>query len=120
MTENDIEQIKYDICDDLIYLIYAYEELKTHSVYVGLTNNINRRDKEHRNKIFNDSLFRFCKQNDVDIPVVKILKSNLTSTTARKYEYEFWHKYKEDGWNMINCESALGYLGGNCDNRWTE
>jgi hypothetical protein len=27
-----------------IYLIYAYEELTTHSVYVGLTKNLKNRD----------------------------------------------------------------------------
>ena len=34
--------------EERIYVIYVYEEINTHSAYVGLTNNITRRDKQHR------------------------------------------------------------------------
>lgn len=58
------------------YLIYAYEELTTHSVYVGLTNNLERRDDEHRNPVPSkkDSLYKFCLEHNVEIPKPKILE----------------------------------------------
>jgi len=51
-------------------MIYVYEELTTHSAYVGLTNNLERRDGEHRNPrpSKKDSLYNFCKDNNLEVP----------------------------------------------------
>ena len=104
------------------YLIYVYEEEVTHSAYVGLTNNIERRDKEHRNPIPSkqDSLFKFCKENNVNIPKPKVLENKLCATVAGIKETEWWHKYNDAGWNMINRKASLGYYGGDIKKKWTE
>lgn len=54
--------------------IYAYEfHLNNENyVYVGLTNNHIKRDKEHRTT-FKSSVFRFSKRNNIDIPEMKII-----------------------------------------------
>ena len=95
------------------YLVYVYEETKTHSAYVGLTNNINRRHFQHQHSKNGkyDSLGQFCIDNNVTFPKYKILKENLSSTAAREYEFKYYFKYKDAGWNMINSEKTLGYLG---------
>lgn len=49
-----------DINKRIKYVVYAYEELTTHSVYVGLTNNCSRRDREHRTGKNKDKLYEFC------------------------------------------------------------
>jgi len=49
-----------DIHKRIKYVVYAYEELSTHSVYVGLTNDCNRRDCEHHAGKNNDKLYEFC------------------------------------------------------------
>jgi len=88
------------------YCVYVYEELNTHAVYVGLTNNISRRDKDHRKPTSDgyDSLALYCIENNVDIPKVEIKRDNLDSTTARRLEFKYWYEYRDAGWTMINSE----------------
>ena len=99
------------------YVIYAYELEEFNSAYVGLTNNIKRRDKDH---IFDEKekLNMFCKENDISYPKYKILEENLTSTEAQKQE-NFWKNfYKNNGWEMFNI-AKTGSLGGGTI-KWTK
>ena len=96
------------------YVIYAYEIIEEHAVYIGLTHTPQKRDREHRNPDKNrgyDSLALYCIEHHIDIPKMKILKDNLNSTRARELEIKYWHQYKDDGWKMINSEAKLGHLG---------
>ena len=96
-------------------VIYVYEENITHSAYIGLTNNPKKRDEIHkipRNNGKYDSLAEYCMKHNVDIPEMKILKSNLSPSQAKNYEKKYWYEYKQNGWNMINSEEKLGILGG--------
>ena len=71
------------------YIIYSYE-IGSH-VYVGLTKDMKRRDKEHRGIAYKkkDSLKNFIVENHVEMPQPKILESNLSETEAIS---------KEDNW----------------------
>ena len=91
------------------YVIYAYELEKFNKVYIGLTNNIERRDKEH---LFNEktTLSKFCKENKLSYPKYKILEENLTSTDAQKQEKYWVDFYKDNEWGMFNI-SKTGGLG---------
>jgi len=99
------------------YVIYVYELEKYNKSYVGLTNNVKRRDKEH---LFSEKerLIGFCRENDIPLPKYKTLEENLNSTEARKRE-KFWlNFYKEKGWEMFNIAKAGGLGGSNI--KWTK
>lgn len=98
------------------YVIYAYELPDFNKVYVGLTNNIDRRDKEH---LFskNESLINFCKDQNIQLPIYKIIESDLCSFDAIKRE-EYWMKYyKNNQWSLFNINKA-GSLGGKISKKW--
>jgi len=92
------------------YVIYVYELSEYKKAYVGLTNNVDRRDREH---LFDEKekLSIFCRENDISYPKYKILEKNLTSTEAQSQE-KFWVEYyKNEGWDMFNVIKP-GALGG--------
>ena len=95
------------------YVIYVYEIEELHAAYIGLTHTPNKRDREHRlpNNNGYDSLALYCIEHNVEIPKMKILKSNLNTTRARELEIKYWHLYKDAGWTMINSEAKLGHIG---------
>lgn len=91
------------------YIIYVYEIIEFNKAYVGLTNNIKRRDKEH---LFSekDKMNLFCKENYLPLPNYKILEQNLKSTEAKKSEKYWYNYYKTNNWEMFNI-SITGSLG---------
>lgn len=89
--------------------IYAYifSELKT--VYVGLTNNTKRRDKDHRRdfkysrKDKTSAVYKFCQKNNLNVPNMTILKSNLPADTDGRYWEDYYvKKFKTEGWTLLN------------------
>lgn len=99
------------------YVIYAYELEEFNSVYVGLTNNIKRRDREHLFSL-KSKLSLFCKENNISYPKYKILEENLKSTEAQRQE-NFWvYFYKNNGWKIFNIIKT-GSLGG-IEKKWTK
>lgn len=104
------------------YVIYAYEDIVNKFVYVGLTNNIERRIKEHRKKNYKNNIRKYdiVRQYFEDccfgVPEPKILQSGINGFEAQELEDKFKMKYIEDGWNIINTgktgkgTSSLGNL----------
>lgn len=90
------------------YVIYAYEDIVNKFVYVGLTNNIERRIKEHRKKNYKNNIRKYdivrqyFEDNGLVLPEPKILQSGLNGFEAQELEDKFKMKYIEDGWNIIN------------------
>lgn len=104
------------------YVIYAYEDIVNKFVYVGLTNNIERRIKEHRKINYKNNIRKYdiVRQYFEDccfgLPEPKILQSGINGFEAQELEDKFKMKYIEDGWNIINTgktgkgTSSLGNL----------
>lgn len=84
------------------YIIYSYE-IGNH-VYVGLTKDMKRRDKEHRGIAYKkkDSLKNFIVENHNEMPQPKILESNLSETEAISKEDNWLRFYKDNGYKIIN------------------
>ena len=80
--------------------IYSYEFLEDNSVYVGLTYNIDERQRgrDHRNT---DQVTKHIKETGY-IPNRKILTDYIDVEVASKLEGDFVDKYKNDGWNILN------------------
>ena len=93
--------------------IYAYEFVEQKSVYVGLTNSMIKRDRQHRNS--NDSsVYRFAKESGCEIPVPQILEEGIPVHKSGKREAFWVEHYKKLNWRLLNRaktgerESSLG------------
>lgn len=101
--------IQYRNMEEKIHSVYVYEIKDLNTCYVGRTNNIKRRDRQHRNgdrhsdgRITHDCLWKFCNKNKIDIPKPIILEENLNASGSQKQE-EYWlEKYEKDGWKTLN------------------
>ena len=100
--------------------VYAYEFEKYKIVYVGRTIDIKRRDKQHRkqqnnlNNKIKSPVYKFAKENNIEIPKIKILENNITILDGQKLEKEWLDKYINDGWKTLNvgkCGEGCGSLG---------
>lgn len=94
-----------------VYCVYTYEDSVNKYAYAGLTNNIKRRDKEHRRGKNNDSVYRHFKKFGLDIPEPIIVKSGLTKEDAKKGEEELLQSILNRGWEKINI-AKTGSVGG--------
>ena len=121
---NDYTWLKKEIDNTKAQTIYVYE-FNDKSAYVGLTNDINRRDYQHRSKHYTkgelkyDGVLFYSIEHNIEIPEVKILKTNLTREESQKEERYFINEYRKNGWNMIN-KNKGGSLGAiSSDVLWT-
>ena len=98
------------------YIVYCYKDEETNSVYIGLTNNLNRRHKQHCNGILKhgiktfDTVYKYFNLIKKKIPFPIVLKDNLIAKDAQYYEKYYIEKYKLDGLNVINLAKG-GSLG---------
>lgn len=107
-----------------IYCIYAYEDTKSHCVYVGLTNDLKRRMGEHKKKNYRnncegkyDAVRKYFEMQDMPIPEPVVICEKLTGIEAQKKEHEVLEEYIKKGWTPINTaktgvnSSSLGSVG---------
>jgi hypothetical protein len=106
--------------------VYAYE-FSDHSVYVGLTNSLLRRDRQHRERKYHsngkpmyDGVLDYSEKHNIVIPEVKILSKHLTKDESGDEEIKWIKMYKDNGWNLINKNNG-GATGSGIINksRWT-
>lgn len=88
--------------------IYAYEFSDNH-VYVGLTYNLNERQK-NRDSHKNDAVTRYINKIGI-IPIRKQLTEFVSVEVAKFLEGEFVKKYEENGWIILNSKQTGG-IGG--------
>lgn len=99
------EKVKHTAND---YVIYAYIDEETHSVYVGLTCKLKRRHRMHRNGKLEhgvrkyDTLKKFFMNQGKELPMPKIHMTDLSAEDAQYYEDWYKCRYAELGWNVIN------------------
>ena len=106
LYDNSIQYMDYD---EPINCIYVYEYSDLNSFYVGRTNNIKRRNKQHCNGYWHrdgsrtyDIVYKFAKDNNVDIPEPIILEDKLTAEQSQDRE-DYWKNfYIEKGMRCLN------------------
>lgn len=116
--------------NERINCVYSYEYNinDKNYVYIGRTNCLKKRDKAHRNgythrnktKTF-DIVYTFAKENNLQIPEVKVLKDNLTIEESQYYEDFYRNEYLENGWSVLNKAKTgigIGSLG-SAIQKWT-
>ena len=85
-----------------IHFVYAYEITENKCVYVGRTTSMKRRDNSHRNPGENDTLYRFCRNLNIELPEPIIKEQNLTAEESQDKENYWVLKYVSEGWYVIN------------------
>lgn len=94
--------------DKKTYAIYAYEDAANMCVYVGLTNNIARRIKEHRKKNYKNHMRTFdivrqhFEDRGLELPEPIVLRDGLDGFEAQELEDKYKDYYVKKGWNLIN------------------
>ena len=94
--------------------IYSYEFLDN-SVYVGLTYNLDVRQK-NRNSDKKDTVTKHINETNLQ-PIRKQLTDYINVDDAIKMEEFYVNKYKIEGWNILN-KVKTGSIGGNVV-KWT-
>lgn len=91
-----------------INTIYVYE-FENKKCYVGRTNNLKRRDRQHRNGIKHsngeytyDNVYKEALNNNTDIPNPKILEEHLNAKESQDRENYWLERYKELGYTPLN------------------
>ena len=93
--------------------IYAYEFSDKH-VYVGLTFNLEKRDKQHMMSE-NSAVYQYIKKTGSK-PVLIQLTDYIDSYEASDFEGYFLEKYVNDGWISIN-KTKTGGLGSSLEKK---
>ena len=96
-------------------LIYAYE-FSDNTVYIGLTYNINDRQK-HRDQDEGDAVTKHKTKTGLK-PIRKLLTDYIPVEEAIKEENAYIKKYLDNGWIILN-KSKAGSIGGNVV-KWTK
>lgn len=110
------------VYDLKVNVVYCYE-FPDKVVYIGRTNDLIRRDKEHRkehkysggSKSRLGPVLKYSRDKKLEIPKPKILIENLTLFQSREEEDNFCQKYKDDGYTLLNISKTgieCGSLGG--------
>lgn len=105
------------ISDKPIYIVYQYYDKETNAVYVGLTNNIKTRHRQHCfGKIKNgkrvfDAVYNYFQSIGKGVPQPTILEKELYANDAQIYEGLYIQQYIESNFNVLNSAKA-GSLGG--------
>lgn len=104
--------LKKDLIDRKDRLIYVYEFSDGHA-YVGLTQNLEKRDLQHRmpREGQRDSVIEHSVNSNVEVPQPKIIANNLSIDDAKNGERKWIKEYAANGWKMLNKVKG-GQIGG--------
>jgi len=93
--------------------IYSYE-FSNNFVYVGLTNNLKRRNRDH---LKNGIIFNHIKKYGIN-PKLKQLTEYINVHKAKEKEQYYINKYENEKWNILN--KAKGGSIGSPIIKWTK
>ena len=105
---------------DKIDTVYAYIFEEFHAVYIGRTVNPDMRDISHR-KSAKSAVFRFARENEIDVPQMTILERGLTLDEGLDKENSYRVQYQNEGWNVLNIAKTgigSGSLGLLAKGKW--
>ena len=107
-----------NIYKDPVDCVHKYHFVNENAVYIGRTIYPELRDKQHRT-MGKDSVNRFAKEHNTEIPKMEIIEDKLTVIEGAKRE-AYWEKYyRINGFSMINVQPC-GSLGLMCKGKWSK
>lgn len=107
------------------HIVYVYFDEENRACYVGRTNDIKRRDRDHRNLkglYKNDSLKKYFDVLGKEIPSPVALKIHLLPEESQYWEDYYVNYYQQEGYTLINRAKTginIGSLGGGFV-KWTK
>lgn len=110
---------RINIITDRIDLVYAYEFIDFQAVYVGRTLIRRKKARDWEHIFEDDPVSRFAKLNNISVPQMRILESDLTLKEGVEKEEYYVNKYKSEGWNVLN-KAKTGSIGTIAKGRWTK
>lgn len=110
---------RINIITDRIDLVYAYEFIDFQAVYVGRTLIRRKKTRDWEHIFEDDPVSRFAKLNNIPVPQMRVLESNLTLKEGVEKEEYYVNKYKSEGWNILN-KAKTGSIGTIAKGRWTK
>lgn len=117
MTHWQIPKRHKPIMDISNNLVYCYE-FPDKVVYIGRTNNMTKRDREHKKihhhsdgRITKGAVLKYSEKTGISIPPPKILKDNLTLLQSREEEDNFCKEYKNNEYTLLNVAKTGKYSG---------
>ena len=109
--------------------IYAYEDTENKIVYVGLTNDVNKRHRGHKNGNLKHGIRKFDAvaqyfqsiEKPLPLPIIKMDDLD-TEEDAQYYENWYVEAYKNIGWTVLNTQkTGVGKSSlGAGHKKWTE
>ena len=103
---------------DKVDTIYGYFFEEQNAVYIGRSISMELRDYQHRTTE-KDSVYKFAKENNVDVPKFRIVESGLTVPEGAIRETFWADYYKEKGFNIIN-KVSCGSIGSMGKGKWSK
>ena len=98
--------------------VYAYEFVESKAVYVGRTLKRLQRMRDYQHIFTKDTVSSYAKDNDVPVPGMKILETDLTVKEG-VYKEGWWvEKYRLEGWFILN-KIKTGSIGALHRKKWT-
>ena len=101
---------------DKIDCVYRYFFKETNSIYIGRTISKNKRDNQHKG-YKEDTLYRYAKENGLEVPQMEIIEDNLTIEEGQKREDYWINFYKNMGYVILN-KTKAGSLGRIANGKW--
>ena len=107
-----------NVYKDPVDCVYKYHFTNENAVYIGRTIYPRLRDKQHRIRE-KDTVNKFAKEHNVEIPKMEIIEDKLTVVEGAKREI-YWEKYyRDNGFSIINVQPC-GSLGFMCRGKWSK
>ena len=103
---------------DKLDIVYKYYFVNENAIYVGRTIYKGLRDRQHRT-VGNDSVYRFAKEHNIEIPEMQIIESNLTVLEGAKREIYWEEYYRNNGYKIIN-KQPCGSIGSMAKGKWSK
>lgn len=103
---------------DKVDTVYKYYFNEKNAVYIGRTVYTELRDHQHRT-VTNDSVFEFSKKNNLEIPKMEIIETNLTILEGSSREIYWGKYYRDNGYEIIN-KKACGGVGRMGKGKWSK
>ena len=107
-----------NVYKDPVDTVYKYHFVNENAVYIGRTIYPELRDKQHRVRE-NDTVNRFSKEKNVEIPKMEIIEDGLTVMQGAERENYWAEYYKNKGITLIN-KQPCGSLGLMCNGKWSK
>lgn len=97
--------------------VYRYFFKETNSIYIGRSIQPKMRHWQHLYRE-NDTLYKYTKENGLEVPQMEIIEDNLTIEEGQKREDYWIEYYKEMGYKVLNVAKA-GSIGAIACGKWS-